>query len=125
MTDQPRSDDPRNVTPPSPPASAASAPGEAGARVPTRVMMYTLAADPGQVTPIAEFTYDPARGDVTYTELDPRWSRPAQRLYSHGIPAPGHDRAITVNDGPGFMHALLAPARTSMYGFLDKSEEPD
>jgi hypothetical protein len=113
----------RATTPPDP--SRPSSGDQSGDRsVPTRVMMYTLAADPGQVTPIAEFTYDPERDVVTYTELDARWSRPAQRLYTHGISAPGHEHTITVNHGPEFMRALLAPARTSMYGFLDKSDEP-
>jgi hypothetical protein len=123
MSDQRRADTPDAAGPLEPPAAAAAnARGDEG--VPTRVMMYTLAADPGQVTPIAEFTYDPARGGVAFTELDVRWSRPAQRLYSHGIPTPGRDHAITANDGPAFMRALLVPARTSMYGFLDKSDQP-
>jgi hypothetical protein len=123
MSDQHRADTPDTAGTPEPPATAA-AHARGDDRVPTRVMMYTLAADPGQVTPIAEFTYDSARGGVTFIELDARWSRPAQRLYRHGIATPGRDRTITVNDGPAFMRALLVPARTSMYGFLDKSDEP-
>ena len=88
---------------------------------PRRIVMYTLAAGtPGDVTPIAEFTYTPGHG-VTYTELEPRWTRPARHLRDHGITPLGADTPITTADGPAFMNALLEPSRTSMYGFVDKT----